>query len=148
MVLPIFNPLKQTWAISGPPRGQKRHFGPKQPFCQGKDYFAYFELAENPSKSGKCFELKSNSPFLGDVGLIQVVSELSFGHPKCHFWARKGGHFWQKWPFSGTKNGTFWCQNKNSETTFISPISPKNDENDSSFRCWPLLDGFQPINNM
>ena len=54
MVLPIFNPLNHTWAISGPPRSQKRYYGPEEPFCKEEDYFAYFVMAENPSKSGKC----------------------------------------------------------------------------------------------
>ena len=34
-------------------RKWKHYFGPKQPFCQGEDYFAYFKLAEKPSKIGK-----------------------------------------------------------------------------------------------
>ena len=40
MVLPIFTPLIHAWAISRPPRGQKRYFGPIQPFCQAEDCFA------------------------------------------------------------------------------------------------------------
>ena len=91
MVLPILNPLNHTWATSGHPTGQKRYFGPKQPFCQGEDYFAYFKLAENPSKSGNYIELKSNSPFLGDIGLIKLV--FLFEHPMCNLFLS-----W-KWPF-------------------------------------------------
>ena len=40
-------------------------------------------------------------PFLGNVGLIKVVSEIFFGHPKYRFWPRKDGHFCQKCPYSG-----------------------------------------------
>ena len=45
LVLPIFNPLHHTWAISAPPKGQKDNFGLKQPSCHGEDYFAYLKLA-------------------------------------------------------------------------------------------------------
>ena len=49
-------------------------------------------------KSRKRLKSKAIPSFLGDVGLIKVVSEFSSGHPKCHFWARKDGHFCQKCP--------------------------------------------------
>ena len=49
--------------------------------------------AKKLSKSRKCSELKSKSPFLGDVRLIKVVSEFSFGHWKCHFFVPEHGHF-------------------------------------------------------
>ena len=42
--------------------------------------------------------------FLGDIGHIKVVLEFSLGHPKCHFWARKDGHFCQRCPYLGRKN--------------------------------------------
>ena len=58
MALTIFNPLNRTWAISRPPRSQKGYFGPEQPFCQGEDYFAYFEFAKKPTKCGKCLKPK------------------------------------------------------------------------------------------
>ena len=58
------------------------------------------------------------------------------------FWACKDGHFWQKCPYSGTKNNTFGCPNENSDPTFISPTSPKNDEYDFGFKHLPLLNGF------
>ena len=35
----------------------------------------------------------------------------NFGHPKSHFWALENGHFCQKWPISGTKNGTLVARN-------------------------------------
>ena len=105
MILQIFNPLNHTWAISRPPRGHQRCFCPNQPFCQDEDYFAYFELAESLSKSSKCSELKSNSPFLGDVRLIKVVSEFSFGHWKGHIFVSKHGHFCQKCPSLHAQKG-------------------------------------------
>ena len=49
------------------------------------------------------FKTKSNSNSFGAVGLIKVVLVFSFRHPKCHFWARKDGHFWKKGPYSGTE---------------------------------------------
>ena len=36
----------------------------------------------------------------------------------------------------------FWCPNKNSETIFISPISPKIDGIGFCFKRYPLLEGF------
>ena len=93
MTLTIFNPLNRIWAISRSQRSQKGYFGLKQPFCQGEDYFEYFELAQNLFKSGKCLKLKVIPSFWGDVGLIKVVSKFWFGHPKCHFGHVKMGTF-------------------------------------------------------
>ena len=56
------------------------------------------ELAEIQSISGKRLKRKAISSFLGDVGLIKVVLEFSFGHRKCHFSVPENGHFWQKYP--------------------------------------------------
>ena len=36
MILPIFNLLNHTWAISRPPRGHKCCFAPKCPFARGR----------------------------------------------------------------------------------------------------------------
>ena len=55
-------------------------------------------LAQNPPKNCKRFKPKAIPSFLGDVGRVQVVLEFLFIHPKCHFWARKDQHFWQKCP--------------------------------------------------
>ena len=46
---------------------------------------------------------------------------------KCHFWVPKYGHFCQKCPKLGDEKWHFRCPTENSETTFISPTSPKND---------------------
>ena len=43
----------------------------------------------------KRFKRKGILSFLEDVGLIKVVSEFSFRHPKCHFCHVKIGHFCQ-----------------------------------------------------
>ena len=68
---------------------------------------------------------------------MKVVSEFLWGHPKCHFFVPENGHFWQKCPSLGAQKWHFWCPNKNSETTFISPTSPKNDGIDFRFkRLW------------
>ena len=48
--------------------------------------------------SRKHFKSKAIPSILGDVGLIKVVLKFSSGHPKCHFWARKDGHFCQDPP--------------------------------------------------
>ena len=69
-------------------------------------------MAENPSKSGKHLKLKSIPSFLEHVGVIKVISEFSFRHPKCHFWARKEGHFCQTVHFWVQKNGTLSAQTK------------------------------------
>ena len=45
------------------------------------------------------FRLGWNSIILGDVGLIEVVSEFSFGHPKCHFSVPENCRFWHKCPY-------------------------------------------------
>jgi len=92
-------------------------------------------------KSRERLKSKAIPSFLGDVGLIKVVSEFSSGHPKCHFWAHKDGHFCQKCPYLGTKKWHFGCPNENSKTTFISPTSPKNDGIAYDFKRLPLLDG-------
>ena len=47
------------------------------------------KLAQNPSKSGKRLKPQAIPSFWGDGGLIMVVSEFSFRHSKCHFWACK-----------------------------------------------------------
>ena len=52
-------------------------------------------------------------------------------------------YFSQKWPFSGTEKWHLGCPNKNSETTFISPTSPKNDGITYGFKRLPLLVGFK-----
>ena len=78
-------------------------------------------------------------PFLGVVELIKVVSEFSFGHPKCHFWALENGHFWQKCSLLGTKKSDFECPNLKTETTFISPTSPKIGGIDICFDRLSLL---------
>ena len=44
-----------------------------------------------------------------------------------------------------TKKWHFGCPNQNSENTFISSTSPKNDGIAFGFERLPLLDGFQPI---
>ena len=78
-------------------------------------------------------------PLLGDDGLIKVVSEFSFGHPKNHFWALENGHFWPKCSLLGTKKWDFEHPNLKTETTFISPTSPKNGGIDICFERLSLL---------
>ena len=92
-------------------------------------------------KSRKRLKSKAIPSFLGDVGLIKVVSEFSSGHPKCHFWARKDGHYCRKCPSLPAQKWLLGCPNKHLETTFISPTSPKNDGIAFSFKRFPLLDG-------
>ena len=43
--------------------------------------YQIFKLAENPFKSWKSLKPNAIPIFLGDVGLIKVVSKFSFGHP-------------------------------------------------------------------
>ena len=85
LVLSIFNPLHHTRDFLASFRGQHDYFGVKQAFWQREDNFAYFEMAENPSKSGKHLKPKAIPSFLGMLD-IKVVSEFLFGHQKCHFW--------------------------------------------------------------
>ena len=112
LVILIFNPLHHPRAFFAPPRGQNDYFGLKQPSWQRKDNFANFEMSEKPSKSGKRFKPNSIPPFLGDFGCIKVVSDFSFEHPKCHFWARENVHFCQIAHFWVQKNGTLSGQTK------------------------------------
>ena len=100
------------------------------------------KLAENPSKSGKRLKPRAIISFLGNIGLIKVVSEFLFGDPKCHFWARNEGHYCRKCLSLHAQKWLFGCPNKNVETTFISPTSPKNDGISFGFKRCPLLDGF------
>ena len=97
--------------------------------------------AYNPSKSSKRLKSKAIPSFLGDVGLIKVVLEFSFGHPKCHFLVPEYGHFWQKCPSLRAQKWHFGCPDENSETTFISQTSPKKDGIAFDFKRLPLLDG-------
>ena len=100
------------------------------------------KLAVDLSKSWKHLKPNAIPSFLGDVGLIKVVSELLFGHPKCHFFVPEDGHFWQKCPSLRAQKWHFRCPNKSSETSFISPTSPKNDGIGFRFKRLPLLGGF------
>ena len=50
-----------------------------------------------------------------------MVLVFTFGYHKCHFWARKNGHFWQKCPYSGTEKWHFGRHNKKTKTTFTLP---------------------------
>ena len=67
LVIPIFNPLHHTRDFFASSRGPNDYFGPRQPFWKSFLNFAYFEMAKNPSKSGKRIKLKSIPSFLGDV---------------------------------------------------------------------------------
>ena len=49
------------------------------------------------------------------------------GHRKCHFSSPELWHFCQKCHISSDEKWHFQWPNGNSETTFISPTSPKND---------------------
>ena len=77
--------------------------------------------------------------------IIKVVSEFLFGHPKCHFWALKDGHFCQKWPSSGIKKMALWMPNESSETTFIISTSPKMMELAFVSSVYHFWKGFWPI---
>ena len=59
------------------------------------------KLDEIPPKSGKRLKQKTIPSFLGDVGLIKVVLEFLFGHPKCHFFYLKIATFLAKVPIIG-----------------------------------------------
>ena len=83
------------------------------------------KLAPNIFKSWKRLKPNAIPSFLGDVGLIKVVSKFLFGHPKCHFWARKDGHHCRKCPSLCAQKWHFGCPNENLETIFISPTSPQ-----------------------
>ena len=79
---------------------------------------------------------------MGVLGVVWISKSglgISFRAPEVPFSVPPKR---QKWPHSGTKKWHFGCPNKNSETTFISPTSPKNDGIAFGFKCLPLLDGF------
>ena len=52
--------------------------------------------AENPTKSDKFLKQKAIPSFLGDIGLIKMVSEFSFGHTKYLFLALLPKNKYQK----------------------------------------------------
>ena len=105
LVISIFNPLHHTRDFFASSRGPNDYFGPRQPFWKSFLNFAYFEMAKNPSKSGKRIKLKSIPSFLGDVWLIKVLSEFLFGHSKCHFFVPKSGQSGKSAHFCVPKNG-------------------------------------------
>ena len=70
--------------------------------ANGKNYNIQ-KWAYNPSESGKRLKSKPIPSVLGDVGLIKVVLEFSFGHPKCHF---SMGTFGKSAHLYVPKNGT------------------------------------------
>ena len=73
---------------------------------------------------------------------MKVVSEFLFWHQKVPFFVPENGHFCQKCPPLRAQKWHFGCPNESSETTCISPTSPKNGEFDFSSKHLPLLDGF------
>ena len=77
-------------------------------------------------------------PFLGNVGIIKVVSVFLFWALEVQFFVPKSGHFCQKCPFQEPKNGTLGART-NSETTFISPTLPNNGGIDIYFERISLL---------
>ena len=97
--------------------------------------------SQDPLKTDKTLISRWNPSFLGDVGLIKVVSEFSFGHPKCHFFVPEYGHFCQKCPYLRAQKWYFACPNENSETTFISPTSPKIDGFHLEIKVLSVLSG-------
>ena len=90
-------------------------------------------------KSVNCSKQMSIPPFLGDVGLMKVVSVFRFGRWKSHFFVPKSEHFCQKCPFSSPKKWHIGWPNESSETTFISQTSPKNGGIDICFEQLSLL---------
>ena len=100
------------------------------------------KLAENIFNSWKRLKPNAIPSFLGDVGLIKVVSKFLFGHLKCHFWALKDGHYCWKCPSLRAQKWHYRCPNENLETTYISPTSPKNIGIAFGFKRFQLLDGF------
>ena len=103
------------------------------------------KLAPNIFKSWKRLKPNAIPSFLGDVGLIKVVSKFLFEHPKCHFWARKDGHCCRKCPSLHAQKWHFGCPNGNSRTTFISPTSPKNDKITLKSKFYQFWVGFEKI---
>ena len=73
--------------------------GQKQP-KKAKNWIS----SQDPLKTDKTLISRWNPSFLGDVGLIKVVSEFPFGHPKCHFFVPEYGTKWLKRPFWGYQN--------------------------------------------
>ena len=94
---------------------------------KGKNWIS----SQDPLKTDKTLISRWNPSFLGDVGLITVVSEFPFGHPKCHFFVPEYGTKWLKRPFWGYQKWHFGCPNQNSEITFIDLIPPQNPHRDT-----------------
>ena len=95
-------------------------------------------MAQNPPKSAKFFKPKAIPSFLEDIGLIKVEFEFSFGYLKCHFFIPEYVPFYQKCPSLRAQKCLFGYSNENSNTTFISQTSPKNDGIAFTFFGWVL----------
>ena len=94
---------------------------------------------------GKIKENRGKSNIFSANFLEDFSGMERFGHSKSHFRALENGHFWhfqvpknvvrfQKWDFERP--------NPKTETTFISPTSPKNDGIAFGFKHLPLLERF------
>ena len=96
----IFDRLHHCFVLGSVLMGQGPKIGQQMTIL--KNGLVNVQVVTHP-KSRKRLKSKLIPSFLGDVGLIKVVSEFSSGHRKCHFWALKDGYFCQKCP---QKNGT------------------------------------------
>ena len=99
-------------------------------------------MAENQPKSGKRLKPKEILSFLGDIGIIKVAKEFSFGYLKYRFLVPQYGHFCQKCPSLCVQKCHFGYPNENSFATFINPTSPKNDGIAFGFKHLTLLGWF------
>ena len=63
--------------------------------------------------SDKHLKSRAIPSFLGEVGLIKVVSEFLFGHSKCYFFVPKSGQFGKSAHFCVPKNGISGARRKN-----------------------------------
>ena len=121
-------PVKENWPSWSKIEVQVKHkvFNEQRRHLARPPFFPRPSKAFLPSTDKKCNLMQ------------QYVPTSSLHIFRCRFWAHRNCHFWRKCP----KKCHFGQPNKNFDTTFISPASPKNDGIAFGFKQLPLLGGF------
>ena len=131
------------FGLFAPLRGQNHYLGPKQPSCQSQ--YCIFWYGWKPIQKWKMVKTKVNSIIFEGCWIYKSGLRILVWALKVPYFCTQKWAVWQKCPFLRAQKWHFGCPNENSEITFISQTSPKNDGIDFSFKHLPLLDGFSAI---
>ena len=93
----------------------------------------------------KVSQTKGNSIIVGECWAYKSGLGIFVRALEVPFFILKNGHFWQKLPSLRVEKLYFGCPSKNSENTFISQTSPKNDGIAFVLSNYHFLMGFKPI---